>query len=164
MRLSVIIGMLGLAGIARLFAQSPLSLSEAVQMGLQQNPQIEASAASKGAADTRIEQARSGRLPQVTYSESFQRSDNPVFVFGSLLTQHQFTQDNFDLGSLNKPNFLNNFQSQIRVNQTLYDFGRTKAQVRSAELGSQTSRRGSAGSSHGRDRERRGCVFCRSVG
>ena len=31
-----------------------------------------------------------GKLPKVNYSESFTRGDNPVYVFGSLLTQHQF--------------------------------------------------------------------------
>jgi outer membrane protein TolC len=106
-------------------------------MGLERHPAVEASAANKQAAQSRIEQARSGFLPKVTYSESYQRSDNPVFVFGSLLTQHQFTQENFDLGPLNRPNFLNNFQSQISVDQTVYDFGRTKSQLHVAETGSQ---------------------------
>ena len=106
-------------------------------MGLEKHPAIEASAASKRAADTRIEGARSGYLPKLNYSESYQRSDNPVFVFGSLLEQHQFTQDNFNLGTLNRPNFLNNFQSQVGVSQTVYDAGATKSQVRAARLGSQ---------------------------
>ncbi len=106
-------------------------------MGLEKHPAIEASAAQKRAADTRIEGARSGYLPKLNYSESYQRSDNPVFVFGSLLEQHQFTQDNFNLGTLNRPNFLNNFQSQVGVSQTVYDAGATKSQVRAARLGSQ---------------------------
>ena len=97
---------IALAGLPRLWAQSPLSLAEAVQTGLEHNPAIEASSAGKDAAQSRIQSARSGLLPKLTYSESYQRSDNPVFVFGSLLTQHQFKQENFDLGALNSPNFL----------------------------------------------------------
>ena len=106
-------------------------------MGLERHPAVEASAAQKRAADSRIEASRSGHLPKVTYSESITRSDNPVFVFGSLLEQHQFTQGNFDLGTLNRPNFLNNFQSQLSVSQTVYDFGGTRSQVRAATLESE---------------------------
>lgn len=126
-----------LAGSVRLSAQAPLSLSDAVQLGLHQHPSLEASAANKEAAESRVREAHSGFLPKLNYSESFQRSDNPVFVFGSLLEQRQFAQDNFNLGSLNNPNFLNNFQSQIRADQTVFDFGATKWQVKSAELDSQ---------------------------
>jgi len=120
-----------------LLGQDRLSLSDAVRMGLQKHPAIEASAANKAASGARIRQAQSGFLPKVNYAEAFQRSDNPVFVFGSLLEQWQFTEQNFNLGLLNNPPFLNNFQSQVRVDQTVYDFGATKAQVRSAELGTQ---------------------------
>jgi outer membrane protein TolC len=105
-------------------------------MGLEHHPAVEASVANKQAAQSRIEQARAGFLPKVAYSEAYQRSNNPIFVFGSLLTQHQFTQQNFDLGTLNTPNFLNNFQSQLSADQVLFDAGGTKAKVGSAEAGS----------------------------
>jgi len=55
-------------------------------------------------------------------------------VFSSLLTQHQFGEQNFQIGPLNRPDFLNNFQSQITADQTLYDGGQTRHAVRSAEL------------------------------
>src|SRR5579872_5597011 len=125
------------AGGLPLCGQAPLSLSDAVQMGLQHHPAIEASAANKAAAESRVREAQSGFLPRLNYSESVQRSDNPVFVFGSLLDQRQFTQDNFNLGQLNNPSFVNNFQSQVRADQTVYDFGATRSQVRSAELRTQ---------------------------
>jgi len=73
-------------------------------------------------------------LPKINYSESFARSDNPVFVFSSLLTQHQFGLENFSIGPLNRPDFLNNFQSQVTVDQPLYDAGQTRNAVKSAEL------------------------------
>jgi outer membrane protein len=73
-------------------------------------------------------------LPKVNYSESWTRSDNPVFVFSSLLTQHQFGAQNFQLGPLNRPDFLNNYQSQLTADQVLYGAGQTKHAVRSAEL------------------------------
>ena len=78
-------------------------------------------------------------LPKVNYSESWTRSDNPVFVFSSLLTEHQFNQTNFGISSLNRPDFLNNFQSLVTADQPLYDAGKTRRAVRSAELGKELS-------------------------
>ena len=78
----------------------PLSLPQAIAMALKSNPLVAASEAGEKEAEARIRQARSGYMPRVNFSESVQRSNNPVFVFGSLLTQHQFTTDNFALGPL----------------------------------------------------------------
>jgi hypothetical protein len=57
---------------------------------------------------------RRGWLPRLNYSESINRRGNLVFVFSSLLTQHQFKQNNFDFVALNQSNAFNNFQSQRR--------------------------------------------------
>ncbi len=133
---------LATAGFVSAYGQSALSLADAVRLGLEHHPAIEASSAAKQAAQSRIEEARSGWLPEVAYSEAFQRSDNPVFVFGALLTQHQFRQENFDLGRLNQPNFLNNFQSRVSVDQVIYDFGRIRSRVHSAEAASESAGEG----------------------
>jgi outer membrane protein len=116
-------------------AQNPtMSLNDAVRLALDKNKSIEASGAARKAAEMHVSDARSGRLPKVNYSESWTRSDNPVFVFGSLLTQGQFGTQNFQIGPLNHPDFLNSFQSQLTADQVLYDAGQTKHAVRSAEL------------------------------
>lgn len=77
-------------------AQEALSLRDAVRLSLRENKAIAAAGAATEAAKARIGQARAGTLPKINYSESFARSDNPVFVFSSLLTQHQFGAANFD--------------------------------------------------------------------
>ncbi|HET8548516.1 MAG TPA: TolC family protein [Bryobacteraceae bacterium] len=116
-------------------AQQGLTLPEAVEQALKTHPALEASAAQRRAAEARVRQARSGYFPKLAWSESFQRSDNPVFVFGSLLTQRQFTESNFAIGSLNRPDFLNNFQSVASVEQTLWDAGETRSRTAAARLG-----------------------------
>lgn len=118
-------------------AQDPLSLRDAVRQALVGHPSLAAAAASVQAAETRRQQAQSGRLPRLSYTESWQRSDNPVFVFSSLLTQHQFSEQNFAIGPLNRPDAMNNFQSQLVLDQSVWDAGITKRQVKSAELGQQ---------------------------
>jgi outer membrane protein TolC len=115
--------------------QEKLSLEQAVSMALTNHGGIQAGAAALRISEARVAQARGSRFPQVTYTESWQRSDNQVFVFGSLLTQKQFGPTNFDVHVLNDPAFLNNFQSQVIVDQTLYDNGRRKSQIRTAEIG-----------------------------
>ncbi len=121
------------------WAQSPLSLKDAVRLALDKHPSIEAVGAEVRAAQTRIREARSGYLPKLNYSESWQRSDNPVFVFSSLLTQHQFSEQHFAIGPLNRPAALTNIQAQVGLDQTVWDAGMTKGRVRSAELGEQAA-------------------------
>ena len=120
-----------------LWAQDPLPLTGAVRLALREHKALTGAAAAVRASDARLTQARSGALPKVNYTESFARSDNPVFVFSSLLTQHQFGPGNFTIGPLNRPDFLNNFQSQLTVDQPVYDAGQTRTAVKSAQLGRQ---------------------------
>jgi outer membrane protein len=122
---------------APLWAQDPLSLRDAVQLALRENKAIAGVDAAARASAARIDEARSGRLPKLNYSESFVRSDNPVFVFSSLLTQHHFTVENFNIGPLNRPDSMNNFQSVLSVDQPLYDAGQTRNAVKSAGLSRQ---------------------------
>ena len=117
-----------------IWAQEPLSLKDAVHLALKQNKSIQAAGAATKAAESRITVARGGSLPKINYSESWTRSDNPVFVFSSLLTQRQFGEQNFQIHALNEPGFLNNFQSQVTADQSLFDAGQTKHSIRSAEL------------------------------
>lgn len=104
-------------------------------MALRQNRSVTAAAEGVRAAEARIGQARSGRLPKVNYTESVTRGNNPVYVFSALLTQHQFGTANFALGPLNRPDALNNFQSQLIADQVLYDGGQTRHAVDTAQLG-----------------------------
>ncbi|MCC7340581.1 MAG: TolC family protein, partial [Bryobacterales bacterium] len=114
-----------------------LSLREAVTRALSGNPGIEAMRAREKAAASQVDAARSGYLPRVNYQEMVQRGNNPVYVFGALLTQRQFAERNFAIGSLNRPNFLNNFQSTVTVDQVLYNAGRTRNAIKGAETGRQ---------------------------
>ncbi|HKW98068.1 MAG TPA: TolC family protein [Bryobacteraceae bacterium] len=123
---------LGLVG--PLFGQQPLSLRDAVRVALDHNQSLEAVSEGGRAAAARVKQANGGWLPRLNYAETWTRSDNPVFVFGSLLTQHQFTEQNFALSTLNTPNALNNFQSQLSLDQTIYDAGHVRSAVRAAHL------------------------------
>ena len=123
-----------LALTAPLAAQEGLTLRQAVDLALRSNPLMAAADAGEKEAEARIQQARSGYLPHAQFSESFQRSNNPVFVFTSLLTQHQFSERNFDIGALNRPDALNNYQSRLTVEQVLFDARQTSHGVEAARF------------------------------
>lgn len=125
---------LAMLGSSLLSGQQPLALQDAVRRALDQNPTIEAAEAGQKQAEQGIAQAKSGYLPRVNYSESYQRSNNPVFVFSSLLSQNEFTEQNFEVESLNQPDALNNFQSRLIIEQTLFDSHRTRREIEAARL------------------------------
>jgi outer membrane protein TolC len=136
----LVVAALGLAAPAA--AQTPLTLTEAITRARAQNPDAGSAAASEREAAQRVTQARAGYLPKVDVAESWQRGNQPVFVFSSLLAQRQFTAADFALGALNHPDALDNFRSAVMVEQALFD-GATGANVAAAGIGHQmaTARR-----------------------
>jgi len=116
------------------FAQSSLSLAEAIGRARTHNPDVGTAAAAEREAVERIAQARGGYLPRVDVAESWERGDHPVFVFSSLLAQRQFTTADFALDALNHPAATNNFRAAFSVEQALFD-RTTAAQVRAATIG-----------------------------
>lgn len=102
-------------------AQESLSLEDALARALRGNPELRAAAATEEAARAGVARARAPLLPRLDYVESATRSNNPIYVFGTLLTQGQFTESNFALDALNHPEALNNYQSQLQLRQSLFD-------------------------------------------
>ncbi len=121
-------------------ADQPLSLQEAVQVAMKNNPTVKASAAYAQAVREGIAEAKSGRYPHFDFSEGFTRGNNPVYVFGTLLTQRQFGAQDFALNFLNTPLPLDNFETQFTGTMPLYDAGQTSRMIRDARLKSQIAR------------------------
>ena len=115
-------------------AQQALTLTDAIARARAQNPDAGSTAAAEREAAQRVMQARAGYLPRVDVAESWQRGNQPVFVFSSLLAQRQFTGPDFALGALNHPDALDNFRSAVMVEQPLFD-GATGPAVTMARLG-----------------------------
>ncbi len=111
-----------------------LTLQEAVGTALQNNPAALAADAYADAVKEGITVATSGRYPRVDFSEGFVRGNNPVYVFGSLLTQRQFKAENFALNFLNAPPPLNNFRTQFAASMPLWDAGQTGRRIKDAKL------------------------------
>ncbi len=76
-------------------------------------------------------------MPLLQASESVTTSNNPVFVFGSLLEQGRFGANNFLISSLNNPAALTNFRAGLSVRFPLFDQKQSKARIDLARLGQQ---------------------------
>ncbi|MFB3923303.1 MAG: TolC family protein [Terriglobia bacterium] len=127
------------AANAQTTSPQPLTLPEAVAIALKNNPTVQAADAYAEAVQQGITVAASARYPRVDFSEGFARGNNPVYVFGSLLTQGQFTARNFDLGLLNTPPPLDNFRTQFSASMPLWDGGQISGRVRDARLEAQSA-------------------------
>jgi outer membrane protein len=112
-----------------------LTLSLAIDTALKNNPLIRITLSGREIADAQLREVRAGWFPLLQFSETFTRSDNPVFVFGSLLEQSRFTQQDFRLSALNNPNPLSNFRTAVTLRQTVFDQLQTYTRVNQARLG-----------------------------
>ena len=114
---------------------SELRLSEAVKTALEKHPALRAAGYQAEAAASGVEQARAGFLPRVDLSEGFSRSDNPVYVFGSLLNQGRFTSADFAVDKLNHPDPITNWRTNLSGSVPLFLGGRTILGYQQAQLG-----------------------------
>ncbi len=120
-----------------LAAQDRLTLADAVSRALVNNPDLAVDEPGLEAARSEFKAARAGYLPRLDFEQSYLAGDNPVFVFGTLLTQRKFTAENFALPSLNSPSAVDNLQTRATVQQNIWDFGRTRGRREQARLGIQ---------------------------
>lgn len=90
-----------------------LSLQEAMQAAIASNPMLSAAAARREASGNRITQGRAGMLPQVYFTQAFQRTTNPMWVMGTKLNQGVMMAEDFAPDILNDPDAIDNFNSRF---------------------------------------------------
>ena len=129
----IVVGIL-VAAVQGSAADAPLSLEQAVQSALSQNATLRAARAATDETAERRTAGRSGFFPQVSFSESFLRGDEPVFAFSSLLSAREFAPANFAIDALNHPDPVSFFRATVGVEQLLFDGGRQRAAATSAGL------------------------------
>lgn len=120
-------------------AASPdmLTLPVAIDIALRTNPLIRATTSGQELARAQIGEARAGRYPIVQFGETFARSNNPVFIFGSLLEQGRFGPQNFEVNALNNPDSLSNFRTSMTFRLPIFDQRQSGTRINQAELGRQ---------------------------
>ena len=110
---------LALAAAAPVCAQSTLTLDDAIAGAQSRNRSLQAARSSVAAAQSGLQEARSGFFPRITIAESWQRGDQPVYVFSSLLSARRFAASNFAIDALNHPNAIGFFHTNVGVEQLI---------------------------------------------
>ncbi len=112
-----------------------LTLERAVDFALRHHPLIRAAASGREIVDAQVNEAQAGHWPLFQFSEIFTHSNNPVFVFGSLLEQSRFGPQNFNIDSLNNPSSLSNFRTALIVRMPIFNQLETDTRIAQARIG-----------------------------
>jgi outer membrane protein len=105
---------------AAISAEQTLTFTEAVRTALQNNHEIKAHRNAALAAKEGIGIARSHLLPKLTFEERYLRTTNPGYAFMTKLNQQRIEQSDFNPGSLNNPDPINDFQTSLFLEQPLF--------------------------------------------
>lgn len=124
-----------------------LSLAQAMQAVLRDNPELAVSQARQRQAETGLAQADGARLPRVNLSLTASRTNDALGAFGLKLGQERIATADFAPNALNSPDAINNLNTRVDVQAPLYTGGRldafreeARAQVRAAEAGAGATR------------------------
>ena len=126
--------LVGGAGLDAAFAQTPLTLDDAIRRAQGDTAEARALASSIDEADARIQRVQSGYWPRVDLTETVQRGNQPVYVFSSLLSQRRFTAANFAIQALNHPDPITNTRTAVALEQPIFNAGLTRLGVQAATL------------------------------
>lgn len=107
-----------------------LTLGEAQRVAGERQPQLRAARGSTQAAEGRVEQSRSGLLPQLTASADFQKSTNN-FIFRPGVVSRA--------GATTSWSSVNVFDSSATLSQLLWDFGQTSNRWRSSQASARSA-------------------------
>ena len=107
-----------------------LTLENALIIALGNQPSLRVAAGNQAVNEARVGQARSGYFPQITGRVAYQRATaNVATSFGGGPIQRNVRGETFGT-------YLNN----ANLNQTIFDFGKIRSQVKTAEFNLQAAR------------------------
>lgn len=143
-------------------ALRPLGLEEAVREARRRNPDLRQAELDRESARAAARMAAAPLLPGIELDVGFQRSNDPVFAFGTKLRQQRFGAADLALDALNQPDPITDWSSGAGVRWSVLD---PTAWSRRAE-----ARHGSEAASWSAERARQGAelqarvLYWRSVG
>jgi outer membrane protein TolC len=112
------------------------SAETAVRFALQNSPDSQMGRQRIEGAQAAIALEKSASYPQVALVSQYGQTNNPMYSFGNILNQHEFSQDiNF-----NRPGRTDNLNNSLQLGYRFFDGGRNRAGVNAAEAGAAASR------------------------
>ena len=115
-------------------AQDQLTLRQAIDQALGQNPEAAVARAENQDTTAAAAMARTALLPQLNFTEDISRGNDPVYAFGTRLRQRQFAQADFALNALNRPRPIGNFSTRFSGQWMAFDSFKTQKDIHRADL------------------------------
>jgi len=131
--------LLTLIAAAYSYAAETLTLDQAIDMALRNNPGLKAADAQVEAADAGVLRSASGFLPKVTVSETWSRTDSPLMALGTKLNQEIVTPADFDPAVMNHPDPITNYNTRLVVMQPVWSGGKEYVGRKQATLAREAS-------------------------
>lgn len=107
---------------AALTDSGKVSLSEAIDMALENNHLLKASAFEHTAANHGVSVAFSRYFPRISLNETFSASNSPTNVFMMKLDEGRFSQNDISINNLNHPDAQTDFLTSFTIEQPLFDY------------------------------------------
>jgi len=117
----------------------PLSLRAALDQARHAAGEAVAARERAQAASQRARQAKGFRMPSVTLSEIFTRTDSPAEAFALKLNQERFSFPAFMTSDPNQPDALDTAITRIEATVPLFTGGELSGRIAQAELGAQAA-------------------------
>ncbi|NTV13099.1 MAG: TolC family protein [Desulfobulbaceae bacterium] len=112
------------------------SAAAAVRFALQNSPDTQMGRQRIEAAQAAIALEKSATFPQVSLVAQYGQTNNPMYSFGNILNQREFSQEiNF-----NRPGRTDNLNNSLQLGYRFFDGGRNRAGMNFAEAGVAASR------------------------
>lgn len=96
-----------------------LTLKEAVDLALENNWKVRQAGQMIGVSTSDLKMANSIFLPSINLSETYITTSDPLTAFGLKLRQEKTTTEDFNPVSLNDPGSVDNYTTQIRIEQPI---------------------------------------------
>ncbi|UCD34830.1 MAG: TolC family protein [Nitrospiraceae bacterium] len=100
-------------------AGTVLTLNEAIETALRENPAIRAHSWSVKSREEDLLSSQGTLFPALTVEEKYSRTNNPTYGFMAKLNQERFTQEDFLISSLNDPDDISDYETSFTIHQPL---------------------------------------------
>lgn len=127
--------------LSLIFLLAPISLLSAAETGKEWNARDAVAFALKNSPDSSIaqkkieaaqafiQQSSSGKYPRINLSSSYTQTNNPMYSFGNILNQQEFSQDI----DFNDPGRTDNLQLKAELKYRIFQGGSIQASIQAAE-------------------------------
>lgn len=110
--------------LGQITAGQTLDQRQAIRVALQNHPSIQAARSTVDISRSRVGQARSGYLPQVNFTSSYDRLSPATQPGGNIIGRGAY----------------DDYRNTFTASQNIYDFGRTSSQVKFQQYNTESSR------------------------